>query len=94
MYCGIQECHGQQGQLVRFSCNTDSISEMTNNNLLFLCPPQAKVSRLKEWEQKQDEFCAGRHAVVGARHSSTHCSVNPFALLLKRNSYHFSRVDL
>lgn len=58
MYCGIQECHGQRGQLVRFSCNTDSISEMTNNNLLFLCPPRAKVSRLKEWEQKQDQFCA------------------------------------
>lgn len=58
MYCGIQECHGQRGQLVRFSCNTDSISEMTNNNLLFLCPPRAKVSCLKEWEQKQDQFCA------------------------------------
>ncbi len=61
------------GQLVCFSCNTDSISESTYNNLLLFCPLQSKVSRLKDREQQQDQFCAGWHAVVGTRRSSTHC---------------------
>ncbi len=54
MYCGIQECHGQQASC--FSCNTDSISEMTNNNPLFSCPVQSKLSSLKERSRRGISF--------------------------------------
>lgn len=35
------------------SVATQTISEMTNNNLLLLCLPQSKASYQKEWQQKQ-----------------------------------------
>lgn len=54
---------------------TQTISEMTNNNLLLLCLPQSKASYQKEWQQKQQaRVFVGRHAVVDIRRSSTQCS--------------------
>lgn len=57
------------------SVATQTISEMTNNNLLLLCLPQSKASYQKEWQQKQQAHVfVGRHAVVDIRRSSTQCS--------------------
>lgn len=47
MYRGIWECHGQQTSWYASAAATDSISEMTNNNLLLLFwPPQSERCRV------------------------------------------------
>lgn len=95
MYCGIQECHGHSaGQLVCFSFNTDSISEMTNGNLLLFLP-SANAGVMSEWTGTVAGSVLWWVACC-CWHSSTHYFLKGwrlFALLLKNYSHHLGRVE-